>query len=59
MPRVLTQSSIAPRTLSETPVALRAGLFPPFYPGPTAYPGRGSALGGAGVTPRTLTETTA
>lgn len=56
MARTLTSSSVAPRTLAESAVTLRHGLYPPFYPGPTAFPGRGNDIAAAAVTPRTLTE---
>lgn len=59
MVKTLTSSSVAPKTLTASAVALRHGLYPPFYPGPTAFPGAGNDLSASAVVPKTLTETPA
>lgn len=42
MPRTLGNAPLAGRTLSSSALTQWSGLFPPFFPGPTAYPGRGT-----------------
>lgn len=51
MPRTLTASSVAPRTLSEAPASQSAGTYPGSddYPGADDYPGTGSALTGSQI----------
>lgn len=52
MPRVLTQNSVAPRTLSETRQTPATGLVPAFTPPATP----GYSIYEQAVTPRVLTE---
>lgn len=42
MPRTLGNAPVAGQTLSSSSLVQWGGLYPPFYPGPTAFPGRGT-----------------
>lgn len=59
MPTSLTASPVSAASLDADPVVLEDGLYPPFYPGPTTYPGPGNTLSGVGADPVTLTGTPA
>lgn len=54
MPTSLTAAPAGSTSLSATPVPTLAGLFPPFFPGASAYPGRGSTLAALSVSLTTL-----
>lgn len=59
MPSTLTATPLSVSTLTPTLFVFSDGLFPGFYPSATAYPGRGTSLGGSAVTATTLTATAA
>jgi hypothetical protein len=42
VPRTLTSALLGGRTLSSNGLIQWLGLYPAFYPGPTAFPGRGN-----------------
>ncbi len=54
MPTTLTGSPASSSSLSATAVLVYAGLFTPFYPGATSYPGRGTTLSLTSAAPKTL-----
>lgn len=54
MPTSLTASPAGSTSLSAAPILTFAGLFPPFFPGASAYPGRGTTLAAGSVAPKTL-----
>lgn len=55
MPRTLTASSVAPRTLSESSLAILGGTYPGVgaYPGSDVFPGKGSDLNASEITTTT------
>lgn len=62
MPRSLTAAPAASaHTLTASARSPQAGMFPgaTTYPGASRYPGRGTTLGAAAATHKTLTETNA
>lgn len=54
MPTLLTASPASATSVSAGPILTFDGLFPPFYPGASSYPGRGTTLAARTVTPKTL-----